>query len=132
MTTRALFVCDANRHRSPTAARLFSAVPGLDCYSAGTCAEDSPQGGRQVVQSDVERADIVFVMVPRHRDQLLRRFGRRHAGRIVVLGVEDIYQFGSPDLVEALLRCVPQHLPLPVDASALRRAFSGILRSSCW
>ncbi len=132
MTTRVLFLCSANRHRSPTAARLFAAVPGLDCYSAGTCADDSPQGGRQVVQTDVERADLVFVMEPRHRDQLLRRFGKRHAAKIVQLGIEDIYEFGSPDLVEELLRRVPQHLPLPVDTCALRRAFPARLAATFW
>jgi len=106
MPTNVLFICSANQHRSPTAARLFAAVPGLACYSAGTCAQDAAQGGREVVQTDLERADVVFVMEDRHRDQLLRRFGRRHAGKIVNLAIDDIYTAGSPDLIELLLQRV--------------------------
>jgi predicted protein tyrosine phosphatase len=129
---RVLFICSANRHRSPTAARLFSAVPGLQCYSAGTGAEDAPQGGRQVVQADLARADVVFVMEAQHREQLVRRFGRGHARKIVNLEIEDIYSAGSPELIELLLRRVPQHLSVPVDVRAMRRAFAGVLTSSCW
>lgn len=132
--TRVLFVCTANQHRSSTAARLFAGVPGLACYSAGTCVDRSRAGGagHQLAQADLDRASLVFVMEPHHRDHIRRRFGRQHARKAIVLEVEDIYDFASPDLVNELLRKVPQHLSVPVDVARLRSSFPVRFSSVCW
>lgn len=48
-------------------------------------------------------ADVVFVMERKHRDILKQRFASAVAGNgIVVLDIEDDYQFNDPELVGIL------------------------------
>jgi len=83
---RVLFVCTANKLRSPTAETLFSGRRGLEVSSAGL----DGSAPRVVDASMVEQADLVFVMERRHPRQAeeavsgLRRQACRawHPGRV--------------------------------------------------
>jgi predicted protein tyrosine phosphatase len=85
--------------RSPTAERVFFGTPGLEVRSAGT------ERDAEVVVSgeDVDWADVVFVMEPRHRKRLDTIFGKGMAGkRVVVLGIPDDFEFMQPELIALL------------------------------
>jgi predicted protein tyrosine phosphatase len=98
---RVLFVCTANKLRSPTAETLFSG--GLEVSSAGL----DGSAPRVVDASMVEQADLVFVMERRHRDRLKKLFPGC-AGKLVVLGTPD--ERDQPELVALLLEKVTPFL----------------------
>ena len=68
--------------------------------SAGT----SGSAKRKLTARDLRWADLVFVMEEKHRQIVLKRFGRRQfeglEEKLHVLGIEDDYQFMDPELVE--------------------------------
>jgi predicted protein tyrosine phosphatase len=94
-----LFVCDRNQLRSPTAEKIFSRCEHLEVRSRGLRAS----ANRQLVEDDVLWAEVIFVMEPEHKKQLLRRF-RESAGlrQIHVLDIPDEYGFLDPELVMLL------------------------------
>jgi predicted protein tyrosine phosphatase len=101
--TNLLFICSRNQWRSPTAEAVFRRRAGLKVRSAGT----SPNARRTVNAEDLRWADVVIVMEPKHRRQLLARFGRPLAKREVhVLHIPDDYRFMDPELVELLEEAV--------------------------
>ena len=107
-----LFVCAANRNRSPTAEGVFRALAaqaGLDVRvsSAGL----SPFSERPVTQELADSADRVFVMEDYMAQELEIHYGQNPA-KIVCLDIPDIYLRDDPLLVhilkEALAPFVPQ------------------------
>ena len=97
--TNVLFVCSANRLRSPTAEQVFSTWPGIETDSAGISS-----GASVLLSSEqVDWADIIFVMEKTHRNKLVRRF-RRHLKnkRVICLDIPDNYAFMDPVLVRTL------------------------------
>src|SRR3954451_23239048 len=71
--TNVLFVCSANRLRSPTAEQVFSTWPGIETDSAGISS-----GASVLLSSEqVDWADIIFVMEKTHRNKLIRQFRAR-------------------------------------------------------
>ena len=67
---RLLFVCSRNRLRSPTAAAVFSAYPGVEAMSAGTSRD-----AENPISADlIEWADAVLAMEKTHRRKLNERF----------------------------------------------------------
>jgi predicted protein tyrosine phosphatase len=97
--TNVLFVCSANRLRSPTAEQIFSTWPGIETDSAGIS-----NGANVPLSSDqVEWADIIFVMEKTHRTKLNRKFRSSLKGkRIICLDIPDGYEFMDPILVRML------------------------------
>jgi predicted protein tyrosine phosphatase len=97
--TNVLFVCSANRLRSPTAEQVFSTWPGVETDSAGLSA-----GASVLLSSEqVDWADIIFVMEKTHRNKLTRQFRARLKNkRVVCLDIPDEYDFMDPDLVRIL------------------------------
>jgi predicted protein tyrosine phosphatase len=94
-----LFVCGRNKWRSPTAERIFSHSTTLEVRARGLSAS----AVRRVAASDVSWADVVFVMEPSHKRQLLALFRAELGGRPVhVLDIPDEYQFMDPELVDLL------------------------------
>ena len=91
-----LFVCSANRDRSPTAERVFREVPGWDVRSAGT----SLDAETRVTGEVLEWADRVFVMEERHLETVVG-LCRSCLGKTTVLGIEDVYGRNSAKLVRA-------------------------------
>jgi len=99
-----LFVCTANRDRSPTAEALFRGRPGLTVASAGTAAD----AARPVEETVLRAADLIVVMEAAHHAELHRRFGAALDGRrVAVLGIPDVYRRGDPALIALLERMVP-------------------------
>ncbi len=104
---KVLFVCNANRLRSPTAERIFRGRPGLEVKSAGVDSNASVGVSRDLM----EWADIIFVMEKRQRNIIHKNFKDMYERkRIVCLYIPDEYDFMHPDLIELLLERVPLHL----------------------
>ena len=104
---KVLFICTANRLRSPTAEHVFSRWEGVEADSAGLSAAASvPLSPEQL-----EWADIVFVMEKAHRAKLQKRF-RRHLGgkRLVCLDIPDEFEFMDPALIRLLEARVGRYL----------------------
>ncbi|MGY8704792.1 low molecular weight protein tyrosine phosphatase family protein [Bradyrhizobium sp. 18BD] len=97
--TNVLFVCSANRLRSPTAEHVFSTWPGIETDSAGI----SNHADVLLSTEQVEWADIIFVMEKTHRNKLNRKFRSSLNGkRVICLDIPDDYEFMDPVLVQML------------------------------
>lgn len=105
--TNALFICSANRLRSPTAEQVFVSWTGVDTDSAGL----DNRADVQLSTEQIEWADIIFVMEAVHRKKLAAQFGPYlRAKRVVVLGIPDDYGFMDPELVELLVKRAGRYL----------------------
>ena len=83
-TLNILFVCTANRLRSPTAEAVFSKRADLRVSSAGL----DPSAPRLVDAVMITEADMIFVMEPHHRAKLRQRFRAILGERpVIVLGI---------------------------------------------
>jgi len=100
-----LFICSKNQWRSPTAELLFKNHPEHTAFSAGT----SDKARIRVNQKMIDRADVVFVMERRHKQLLKQRF-ELTSKQIIVLDIEDNYQFNAPELVEILRNVLSEYL----------------------
>ena len=102
-----LFVCSRNRRRSPTAECVFAGVAGLQALSAGT----SDDAETPISADLVEWADVVFAMEDRHRRKLRERFGSVLQEKpVLVLRIQDSYEFMEEELVRLLRERVVPHL----------------------
>lgn len=99
--TNALFVCSANKLRSPTAEQIFAGWPGIETDSAGLLET----ADLVLSPEQIEWADIIFVMEKRHRAKLSKKF-RRHLGgkRVICLDIPDDFGFMDPTLIALLER----------------------------
>ena len=111
--TNVLFVCSANRLRSPTAEQIFSTWPGIETDSAGIS-----HGASVLLSSEqIEWADIIFVMEKTHRTKLSRKFRPSLKGkRIICLDIPDDYEFMDPVLIQMLESRAGRFLPRPGPA----------------
>lgn len=98
---RVLFVCTANRLRSPTAEDLFRDWPGIEALSAGMDSAAT----RPLDKALVASADLIFAMETHHRERIRKKYRQRpHDGRIVALHIPDEYERGDPELIALLER----------------------------
>lgn len=96
---RILFVCTANKLRSPTAEDVFREYPGIEAKSAGTNAS----APRPLTKELVASADMIFVMENHHRERIRKKFKQRPPdGRIITLNIPDEYERGDPELIALL------------------------------
>ncbi len=100
-----LFVCSGNIDRSPTAEALLKGKEGFEVKSAGTW----PFAPTVISKGLIDWADIIFVMEEQHRQALLRIDPRADA-KIVVLGIDDHYLKGDPELLEILRQKLSEYL----------------------
>jgi predicted protein tyrosine phosphatase len=113
---RILFVCTANRDRSPTAEDLYRFDPRYDVRSAGT----APFAATPVDAELLRWADRVFVMCERedqHQTQIRLRFPSIKC-TIIDLDIEDRWPRGHPELVERLRKKLIPHLGEPQTAGS--------------
>jgi len=90
-----LFICNQGHNRSRTAEALFRSRFQTD--SAGLCS-DSP-----VTKLQLCWADIIIVMENAQRAEIGKRFPDIYLQKkILVLGIEDVYCYNQPELIEAL------------------------------
>lgn len=102
-----LFICSKNKWRSPTAELLFKNHAVHQARSAGT--SDKSRIG--VNEKMIDWADVIFVMERRHQQILKQRFGISSTNKlVVVLAIEDDYQFNDPELVGILKNALYEYL----------------------
>ena len=115
MPERILFVCTANRDRSPTAESLYRNDPRYEVRSAGV----APFANNPVTPDLLLWADRVFVMnerLDRHYTQLRHRFPSINRPT-VDLDLEDLWPRDHPELVRRLLKKLTLHLGAPQSIS---------------
>ena len=104
---RVLFICSANRLRSPTAEQVFADYPDLEVASAGL----SHDSAEPLTPEHLEGVDTIFVMEKAHRTKLSKHFRRYLGGaRVICLDIPDDYAFMQPELIELLKARVTPHL----------------------
>ncbi|MCL5280544.1 MAG: phosphotyrosine protein phosphatase [Planctomycetes bacterium] len=106
-----LFVCAANRNRSPTAAAVFRTLAAqagfaVEVDSAGI----SPFSERPVTKELADRADLIFVMEDYMARELEIAFGQDPA-KIVCLDIPDVYYRDDPLLVHLLKETLAPFVP---------------------
>lgn len=90
-----LFICNQNLNRSKTAEHIFK--ERFKTRSAGL------YNNKPVDEKQLSWADVVVVMEDAQRSELAKRFPKQYMQkRILSLGIPDIYNYGQPELVNAL------------------------------
>lgn len=103
----ALFICNQNELRSPTAEKIFSGRPGLEVRSAGIRKTANVTLSVEML----EWADLVFVMDRKQRTHIHNKYAAITARkRIICLDIPDEYQYMDPVLVRLLQAKVTPHL----------------------
>ena len=107
---RYLFVCAANRNRSPTAeevARVLADRNGLDIEvrSAGL----SPFAEKPLTKEMADWADLIFVMEDYMARVLEATYGQ-DPRKIICLDIPDLYERGDPVLVYLLEEALQPYL----------------------
>ena len=100
-----LFICSKNQWRSPTAELLFKDHPIHIARSAGT----SNNARIKVNQKQINWADEIYVMERKHSDIIKQRFHLTDQ-KLIVLDIEDNYQFSDTELIEILKTALADHL----------------------
>jgi len=100
-----LFICSKNQWRSPTAELLFKNHPTHHARSAGI----SDKARIKVSQKLINWADVIFFMEKRHRD-IVKEYFRIDDQRLIVLEIEDDYQFGDEELIGILRTALTDYL----------------------
>ncbi|MFA8384366.1 MAG: low molecular weight protein tyrosine phosphatase family protein [Pelagibaca sp.] len=105
---KVLFVCTANKLRSPTAEDVFRDYPGIEAMSAGTDANAPNPLTAELVAS----VDLIIVMENHHREWIRRKFKKNRPAdsRIITLNIPDEYERGDPELIELLKSKVTHRL----------------------
>jgi len=102
-----LFICSKNQWRSPTAELLFKNNPVHSARSAGT----SDKARIKVNRKMIDWADVIFVMERKHRRILEQNFPESTADKpVIILDIEDNYQFNDPELVDMLKASLQDYL----------------------
>jgi predicted protein tyrosine phosphatase len=102
MKKHLLFVCSGGLDRSPCAASLFDKSNKYEAKSCGLypLTESTP-----LTRQLLRWADLIFVMEPRHKADILERFPIlvRDKPEIILLNIPDEYTRNNPEL-EVILR----------------------------
>ncbi len=106
-TQNLLFICSANRLRSPTAEQVFSQYPNIEARSAGL----NNDAVDPLTPEHFEDVHIVFVMEKAHRNKLSKRFKPQlKTARVICLDIPDEFEFMQPELVTILKTRVTPYL----------------------
>ncbi|PHR57413.1 MAG: phosphotyrosine protein phosphatase [Robiginitomaculum sp.] len=102
-----LFICAANKLRSPTAEQIFADYPNIETDSAGINASAE----NTLSSEHLIWADIIFVMENMHRKKLSQKYKRHLNGqRIITLGIPDNYAYMDTKLIEILKKKIEPFL----------------------
>jgi predicted protein tyrosine phosphatase len=94
-----LFVCSRNRWRSATAEAIYRNSVVHRVKSGGT----EPSAVVRVSAKDISWSDIIFAMEKNHKIRLEEKFPAEIRNkRIVVLNIEDNYEYMDAELVEMI------------------------------
>jgi predicted protein tyrosine phosphatase len=97
-----LFICMANMQRSPTAedvARGLAQANGVPAKAKS--AGISPLAEQPINRELAKEADLIFVMEG-FMKQYIEESYQVEPGRIIVLGIPDVYERNEPQLVRIL------------------------------
>ena len=96
---KVLFICSANKLRSPTAEQVFSTWPNVETDSAGLHSSATVV----VSTEQLDWADIIFVMEKSHRNKLSKKYRTfLKDKRVICLHIPDDYDLMDPVLVRLL------------------------------
>ena len=95
---KVLIVCSRNKKRSLTAEKIYKNDQRLDLRSVGT----SPNAKRKITQANISWADIIICMENKHRQIIQKLFSENNLPNILVLNIEDKYEFMDAELIEML------------------------------
>lgn len=110
-----LFVCSANKLRSPTAEAIYKSRTDLDVKSAGTSRSAKVQISSELIQW----ADYIFVMEDEHTKSIRRKyFSIIRSKRVYCLDIPDEYEFMEPNLVAILTGKLQRYIGDPVTKHA--------------
>ena len=101
-----LFICSRNKWRSRTAETIFKGNGDHHVKSAGTSSDAQVK----VNAKQIEWADIIFVMEKKHKQILTERFSGAREREIIVLDIEDNYQYMDEELIDLLKTSVSPYL----------------------
>jgi predicted protein tyrosine phosphatase len=102
-----LFVCSRNKWRSRTAETIFRDNQSHEFRSAGT----ENDARVKVNEKLVSWADLIFVMEKRHKQRLQDKFDHLlNDKKIIILDIEDNYQYMDEELIETLKTSVTPYL----------------------
>lgn len=87
---KALFICAINKHRSVAAEEEF--VDLFETRSRGL------YGGNLLTESDIEWAEVTFIMEEEMRAEIISRFASAKEKKIFCLNIDGSYVYSSPDL----------------------------------
>lgn len=93
-----LFVCSANKERSPTAEQVFKDVPGWIVRSAGT----EKDAVKNITLELLNWADEIIVMEKYHKKRILK-IDQNVQSKIHVLNIEDKYYRCNSELIGILI-----------------------------
>ena len=94
-----LFVCTMNKWRSPTAEKVYSKHPLLNCRSAGT----SKKAHKKIKVSDIRWADMLILMEDMHSEKLHAEFRNELDHKDThILEIQDIYRYMDEELIMEL------------------------------
>ncbi|MEX0793280.1 MAG: protein tyrosine phosphatase [Pirellulaceae bacterium] len=98
-----LFVCSRNQWRSPTAEKVYQDDPRVQVRSRGT----TRAAVRTIGLADIQWADAILVMEPKHQKRLLADFPAVMRYKTIrVLDIPDEFQRMDPELVELIVDAV--------------------------
>jgi predicted protein tyrosine phosphatase len=103
-----LFVCSKNQWRSPTAEKIFASYENISARSAGV----STKAKIKVNEKLINWADLIFVMEKRHRSILNEKFSNLPSEKIIVLDIQDDYQYMDEELIHLLKLSVEPYLSI--------------------
>lgn len=102
-----LFICSRNKWRSRTAETIFRDNQDHVVKSAGT----ENDARVRVTEKLVRWAELIFVMEKRHKQRLHEKFNLLlRDKKIIVLDIEDNYQYMDEELIETLKLSVSPYL----------------------
>ena len=101
-----LFVCGRNQWRSPTAARIYANDQRIEIRSAGVSLLSSHRAS----QKDMEWADLILVMEPKHKARLARMFRDMQLPPIECLEIPDDFGLMDDALVPLIRVGTEAHL----------------------
>lgn len=109
-----LFVCSANKDRSKTAEDYFSTIyPELNFESCGTNLQlCQSEGTNPISKAFVNRADIIYAMEFKHKEQINSYTKAKHGKKIIVLGIQDRYKYYQKDLIELFIEKLDDQLKI--------------------
>jgi predicted protein tyrosine phosphatase len=103
-----LVVCGRNKKRSRTAEFIFKNDNRFNVRSAGL----SPKSDRKISESDLNWADLVFVMDTEQRSKIKELYRHIELPKIEILDIADDFEFMNEELVEMLTERINNSLKI--------------------